>query len=81
MNDTNHVPKTVTYEDLVTPLDSEGTYAVLVGGAWSQETQADIGFINQVAKQYGVDTIYNFDTKLDGQSVDIAERQQVLTAK
>lgn len=75
LNDTNHVLKTVTYEDLVTLLDSEGTYAVLVGGAWSQETQADIGFINQVAKQYGVDTIYNFDTKLDGQSVDIAEQQ------
>ncbi|SFF19988.1 S-layer homology domain-containing protein [Paenibacillus catalpae] len=76
LNDTSHVLKTVTYEDLVTLLDSEGTYAVLVGGAWSEETQADIGFINQVAKQYGVDTVYNFDTKLDGAAVDIAEQQE-----
>ncbi|MCM3627856.1 S-layer homology domain-containing protein [Paenibacillus glycanilyticus] len=75
LNDANHVLKTVTYEDLVTLLDSKGTYAVLFGGQWSDETQADIGFINQVAKQYGVDTIYNFDTKLDGESVDIAEQQ------
>ncbi|MCK9857796.1 S-layer homology domain-containing protein [Paenibacillus sp. ATY16] len=75
LNDANHILKTVTYEDLVTLFDSKGTYAVLFGGAWSNETQADIGFINQVAKQYGVDTIYNFDTKLDGESVDIAEQQ------
>ncbi|MCR8658681.1 S-layer homology domain-containing protein [Paenibacillus endoradicis] len=73
LNDENHILKTVTYEDLVTIFNSEGSYAILFGGAWSDETQADIGFINQVAKDYGIQTIYNFDTKLDGDELQIAD--------
>lgn len=73
LQDENHVFKTATYEDIVHLFESEGNYAVLVGGAWSEHTQAEIGFINEAAKQYGVSTIYNFDTKLDGDSLDIAD--------
>jgi hypothetical protein len=73
LNDPNHVFKTATYEDIVHLFESEGTYAVLVGGAWSGNTQADIGFINEVAKEYGISTIYNFDTKLDGDTLQIAD--------
>ncbi len=76
-NTDSHVFKTLTYEDFVTLLDSEGTFAVLIGGAWSQETQADIGYINEVAKAYGISTIYNFDTKLDGKAIDINQTQSV----
>ncbi|RIX60315.1 S-layer homology domain-containing protein [Paenibacillus nanensis] len=72
-NADSHVFKTVTYEDLVRLFESQGTFAILIGGAWSNETQADIGYINEVAKQYGVTTIYNFDTKLDGKDVEIAD--------
>ncbi|QGQ98880.1 S-layer homology domain-containing protein [Paenibacillus psychroresistens] len=79
LGDTNHVFKTVTIEDLDTVLRSEGTYVVLFGGAWSDETQADIGYINQVAKEYGVKTIYNFDTKLDGKDFDIAQTKELST--
>lgn len=75
LNDENHILQTVTYEDIINLFDSEGTYVVLFGGAWSDKTQANIGFINQVAKQYGVKTIYNFDTRLDGKSLEIAETQ------
>lgn len=73
LNDKNHVFKTATYEDIVHLFESEGNFAVLVGGAWSEQTQATIGFINQVAKEQGIKTIYNFDTKLDGDSLDIAD--------
>ncbi|WP_339245350.1 S-layer homology domain-containing protein [Paenibacillus sp. FSL R10-2796] len=73
LNDANHVFKTATYEDIVHLFESEGTYAVLVGGAWSENTQADIGFINEAAKEYGISTIYNFDTKLDGDTLQIAD--------
>lgn len=73
LNDPNHVFKTATYEDIVHLFESEGTYAVLIGGAWSENTQADIGFINEVAKEYGISTIYNFDTKLDGDTLQIAD--------
>jgi hypothetical protein len=75
LEDENHILQTVTYEDIINLFDSEGTYVVLFGGAWSDKTQANIGFINQVAKQYGVKTIYNFDTRLDGESLEIAETQ------
>ncbi|MGG1635413.1 S-layer homology domain-containing protein [Paenibacillus sp. NRS-1760] len=75
LDDENHILQTVTYEDIINLFDSEGTYVVLFGGAWSDKTQANIGFINQVAKQYGVKTIYNFDTRLDGKSLEIAETQ------
>lgn len=73
LNDKNHVFKTATYEDIVHLFESEGNFAVLFGGAWSGQTQATIGFINQVAKEQGIKTIYNFDTKLDGAALDIAD--------
>jgi hypothetical protein len=73
LKDANHVFKTATYEDIVHLFESEGTYAVLVGGAWDDNTQADIGFINEVAKESGISTIYNFDTKLDGNTLQIAD--------
>lgn len=73
LNDENHVFKTATYEDIAHLFESEGNYAVLFGGAWSEQTQATIGFINEVAKEQGIHTIYNFDTKLDGDSLQIAD--------
>ncbi|PLT47996.1 putative membrane protein [Paenibacillus pasadenensis] len=73
LNDPNHVLKTATYEDIAHLFDSEGRFAVLFGGSWSAETQGSIGYINEVAKQYGVKTLYNFDTKLDGDRLDIAD--------
>lgn len=73
LNDKNHVFKTATYEDIVHLFESEGNFAVLVGGAWSEQTQATIGFINQAAKEQGIKTIYNFDTRLDGAALDIAD--------
>ncbi|NBD27106.1 S-layer homology domain-containing protein [Paenibacillus glycinis] len=73
LNDASHVFKTVTYEDLAHILGSEGKYAILFGGASLPSTQAEIGYIDQVAKAYGISTIYNFDTKLDGLTLDIAD--------
>lgn len=72
-NVNSHVFKTVTYEDLVTIFESQGTFALLIGGAWSAETQADIGYLNEAAKEYGIRTVYNFDTKLDGKDLQIAD--------
>lgn len=68
LNDENHIFNTVTYHELDHLLDSEGTYILLIGGAWSEQTQASIGFINEAAKEYGVTAIYNFDPRLDGRN-------------
>ncbi len=46
---------------------------ILFGGAWCPNTQAVISQINDVAKEYGVKTIYNFDWKLDGASFHIRD--------
>lgn len=81
LNDSQHVFKTATYEDIVHLFESPGTYAVLVGGAWDEHTQADIGFINEAAKEYGISTIYNFDTRLDGDTLQIADTNNAFAYK
>ncbi|MCD8040834.1 MAG: hypothetical protein LUF82_04885 [Clostridia bacterium] len=58
--------QSVTWEELVVLLESEGNYLILFGGSWCPNTTAVIGYINEVANDYGVSTIYNFDFRLDG---------------
>ncbi|MDR3231414.1 MAG: hypothetical protein LBT65_08230 [Synergistaceae bacterium] len=45
-----------------------GNHVFLLGGTWSAALQASIGYINDVAKEYGVPAIYNFDPHLDGRA-------------
>ncbi|WP_127587230.1 S-layer homology domain-containing protein [Paenibacillus koleovorans] len=75
ITDDNHVYQTATYHELDFLLGSEGTNVFLFGGAWSPETQAVVGYINEVAQAKGIKTVYNFDTRLDGNypATDIAD--------
>ncbi|MEV7692415.1 fibronectin type III domain-containing protein [Microbacterium sp. NPDC089189] len=61
----------VTYERLERLLNSDGTYAVLIGGPEDATTAATAAHIDAVAAQYGVDAVYTFDPRLDGADVDI----------
>ena len=70
LEDTNSVYQTMTYDQMNKLFESEGTYMVLFGGSWCGNTQAVVSQINDVAKEYGVETIYNFDWRVDGQSRD-----------
>ncbi|MGO4546759.1 S-layer homology domain-containing protein [Paenibacillus sp. 2TAB23] len=67
---TNEDPKivldSVTLDELKYTLSSEGTYVLLVGCAWCGDTQGIVKYVNQVANEYGVEKVYNFDAKLDG---------------
>jgi len=63
--------ETATFERFEFLLQSEGTYAFLIGGPDDASTAASIGHIDAVAKAYGVDTVYNFNPKLDGASLDV----------
>ena len=56
----------VTYEELVNILESEGNYLILFGGSWCHNTRAVVPFVNDYAKQYGIEKVYNFDFYLDG---------------
>lgn len=58
----------VTYEELVDIFESEGNYLILFGGSWCHNTRAAAAYINEYAHEYNIDTIYNFDFYLDGES-------------
>ncbi len=73
LTDKSPVFKTMSYNELTTLFESDGTYMVLFGGSWCPNTQAVISQINDVAKEYGVKTIYNFDWKLDGKSLHVRD--------
>ncbi len=73
LTDPSPVFRTTTYHQLLSLFETDGTYMVLFGGAWCGNTQAVIGQINDVAKEYGVKTIYNFDTKLDSNILQIRD--------
>ena len=73
MADPSPVFKAVTYERLVDILEQPGTYMFLFGGEWCGNTQPVIGMIDEVAKEYGVKEIYNFDTKLDSATLQIRD--------
>ncbi|MFP3155263.1 LPXTG cell wall anchor domain-containing protein [Lachnospiraceae bacterium ZAX-1] len=45
-----------------------GNHIFLLGGTWSAELQESIGYINDVAKEYEIPAIYNFDPHLDGKA-------------
>ena len=77
LTDNNHVFKTVTYHELINLFESDGTYILLFGGSWCKNTQAVISQINDVAKEYGITRIYNFDTKLDTNKLHIRDTNNV----
>ena len=56
----------ITYEELISILESEGKYLFFFGGSWCHNTRAAAPYINSIAKEYGVEKIYNFDFYLDG---------------
>jgi uncharacterized repeat protein (TIGR02543 family) len=58
--------QTVTYPELVHILESPGDYIILFGGTWCPYTSPAVNTINTYAKQNGIDKIYMFDLRLDG---------------
>ncbi|MEK0313696.1 S-layer homology domain-containing protein [Cohnella sp. 56] len=82
LNNESHVFQTATYEDIVQIFKTPGTYAVVFGGAANPSTQAQLAYINQVAKEKGIAKVYNFDTRLDGKDdLDIANSANAFAYK
>ncbi|MBO1901347.1 Ig-like domain repeat protein [Leucobacter weissii] len=61
------------YEYLTDILGSNGTYAIVFGGPHQDSTQNTIAHIDDVARDYGVDTVYHFDPLLGGDVLDITD--------
>lgn len=66
LGDEDPVYDSLTLEKAYYLFQQEGSYLILLGGSWCGNTTPVIGYINEVAKEYGVDTIYNLDFRLDG---------------
>ena len=66
LGDEDSVYDSLTLEKAYYLFQQEGNYLILFGGSWCGNTTPVIGYINEVAKEYGVETIYNLDFRLDG---------------
>ena len=66
LEDPDSVFSALTLEEAIYLFRQEGNYLLLLGGSWCGNTTPVIGYIDQVAKEYGIDTIYNLDFRLDG---------------
>ncbi|MDF2571472.1 MAG: hypothetical protein K0R55_3076, partial [Sporomusa sp.] len=61
-----HVFDSVTLERLVRVLRNDGKSIVLLGSPTNATSQASLKYINDVAKDYGIQKIYLFDPNLGG---------------
>lgn len=77
--DTDIVFKSLYYDKLLYLLEQEGSYLILFSGSWCHNSRAAIGYINEYAKAYGIDTVYTFDFRLDGETRDTHIRESALT--
>ncbi len=66
LQDEDSVYVSLTLEEAYYLFAQEGNYLILLGGSWCGNTTPVIGYIDEVAKEYGVETIYNLDFRLDG---------------
>ncbi len=62
------VYKQMCFDELCYLLAREGTYLVMFGGPWCRNTNAVIDYVNYYARKYGVDSVYQFDFRIDGES-------------
>lgn len=70
--------QSVYYDELCYLLSQEGTYLILFGGDWCPNTTSVIDYINYYANLYGVNTVYNFDFRLDGENRDSHIREDII---
>jgi hypothetical protein len=69
--DSGHVLETVTIERFEYLLKQPGRYAFLVGDPGNATTQATIGHVDDVARRLGVEKVYTFTPKLDGDRLNV----------
>lgn len=77
--DKDIVFKALYFDEFAYLLQQEGDYLILLGGAWCHNTRAVVSAINEYARQYGIDTVYTFDLRLDGATRDTHIRETAKT--
>jgi putative cell wall-binding protein len=62
--------QTITLPELFYIFESEGDYAVFLGGTWCPYTSPTDAYADRAAKANGVKKVYQFDLRLDGATAD-----------
>lgn len=62
--------ESVIWEELLYLCQQEGNYMIFFGGVEQENSAEVMGTINELANQYGIKTVYNFDFWIDGSSED-----------
>ncbi len=55
----------ISYDQLIQLLEQEGNFLIQLSGSWCHNSRAMSPFVNQYAKEYGIDTIYSYDFNVD----------------
>ncbi len=63
LTDENHIIQSISYDELIQLLDGFGTGLVFIGGPWCANCQAIIKELNEVAKKFGLEAIFNYDPR------------------
>lgn len=71
------VIRPIYYDELCYLLSTEGTHLILFGGPWCRNVASVIDYINFYARKYSIDTVYNFDFRVDGESRDSSIRENI----
>ncbi|MGM9969188.1 MAG: hypothetical protein ACI35S_02195 [Anaeroplasma sp.] len=63
LKDEHHIFKSISYDELISLLDTFHSGLIYIGGPWCKNCQAIIDIVNQVGKKRGLDCIYNYDPR------------------
>lgn len=79
LNDSNHIFKNISFEDLKDLFYNNATALVLIGGDWCDKTQAVMKEVNYIAKREGLDTVYYYDPRFVNVFGEIEDLRDCLT--
>lgn len=79
LNDENHILKDISYEELENILNNFGSGLVVIGGSFSQETQAIIKELNDIAKREGLTEVFVYNPRFINVFNEVEDLRDCLT--